>query len=386
VKQYDVVIVGAGPAGSSSAIALGRLGYKVALIDKSRFPREKLCGDFVNPINRPIFQSLGVEEQLLACNHERVVGFRITSVSGAAAEAALSSAMDPGRCGLGMRRADLDNVLMQRAKSHGAAVREGCRVRELQKDRKNWSIEIEDANGMDQLHAGILIGADGRNSWVAHHLGMAGRRTAAGRSIGFQLRLRLDRGLKGNIEIHLFPGGYAGVVGLGGGLINLGFAVERHCWSRAPSMTGLLESRLSRNPHLKMILERSEIESEIRSAYPVYFPRRRCFGDAVMLAGDAAQVTEPVTGEGVYFAMKTGLLAAEAVDGAYRRGDMSAGQLAMYETMRRRALGTRRGLDALLGFLVYRPALLDPLIRFSAKRTGLLDSLVHTICEPNAAV
>jgi geranylgeranyl reductase family protein len=385
VKQYDVVIVGGGPAGSSSAIALGRLGYKVALIDKSRFPREKLCGDFVNPINRPIFQSLGVEEQLLACNHERVVGFRITSVCGAAAEVALPSAAGADRCGLGMRRADLDNVLIEHAKSHGVAVREECRVRELQRDRKNWRIEIEDVNGMDHLRAGILIGADGRNSRVAYRLGMAGRRTAAGRSIGFQLRLRCDRGLEGNIEIHLFPGGYAGVVGLGGGLINLGFAVERHCWSREPSMTALLDSRLSKNPHLKTILERSEIESEFRSAYPVYFPRRRCFGDAFLLAGDAAQVTEPITGEGVYFAMKTGLLAAEAVDSAYRRGDLSAGQLAMYETTRRRALGTRRGLNTLLRFLVYRPALLDPLIRFSAKRTGLLDSIVHTICEPEAA-
>jgi menaquinone-9 beta-reductase len=386
VKDYDAVVVGAGPAGSSSAIVLARLGYKVALIDKSRFPREKLCGDFINPINHPIFQALGVEKQLLACDHEKVVGFRITSTSGAAAQVALSSVAGADRCGFGMRRADFDNVLLQRAKSHGVAVREECRVKEVQRNHKKWRIEIEDITGMDQIHAGVLIGADGRNSWVAHRLGMAGSTTAAGRSIGFQLRLRYDRGLKGNIEIHLFPGGYAGVVALGGGLINLGFAVDRHCWSRAPSMTGLLESRLSKNPHLKMILERSEIAGKIRSAYPVYFPRRRCFGDAVLLAGDAAQVTEPVTGEGVYFAMKTGLLAAEAVDGACRRGNTSAAQLAIYETMRRRALGTRRGLNALLRFIVFQPALLDPLIRFSAKRTGLLDSLVHTICEPKAAV
>jgi len=87
---FDVAIIGAGPAGSATAIALARSGYAVALIDKQIFPREKLCGDFVNPINWPIFRDLGVEERLLAQPHTRVTGFCITSYCGASAAATFS--------------------------------------------------------------------------------------------------------------------------------------------------------------------------------------------------------------------------------------------------------------------------------------------------------
>ena len=78
MRNFDVVIVGAGPAGSATAIGLARLGYEVALVDKKAFPREKLCGDFVNPINWAIFRDLGVEDRVLAEPHGEVTGFRIT--------------------------------------------------------------------------------------------------------------------------------------------------------------------------------------------------------------------------------------------------------------------------------------------------------------------
>ena len=97
MRSFDVVIVGAGPAGSATAIALTRLGYEVALVDKKVFPREKLCGDFINPINWPIFRDLGVEDRVLAEPHGEVSGFRITSPSGREAEAGFRSAIASAR-------------------------------------------------------------------------------------------------------------------------------------------------------------------------------------------------------------------------------------------------------------------------------------------------
>jgi flavin-dependent dehydrogenase len=104
-----------------------------------------------------------------------------------------------------------------------------------------------------------------------------------------------------------------------------------------------------------------------------------------LLAGDAARVNEPVSGEGIYFALKSGLLAAETVDGAFRAGDFSAARLRGYETVCRSEFRLRRGVNALIRALIYRPALASPLIRFSAKRRRLLDSIVRTVCLPNAA-
>ena len=93
MRSFDVVIVGAGPAGSATAIGLARLGYEVALVDKKAFPREKLCGDFINPINWAIFRDLGVEDRVLAEPHGEVTGFRITSASGREAAAASDQAI-----------------------------------------------------------------------------------------------------------------------------------------------------------------------------------------------------------------------------------------------------------------------------------------------------
>src|SRR5512142_293560 len=117
--MFDAAIIGAGPAGSSAAIGLARRGYAVALLDKERFPREKLCGDFINPSNWPWLEEIGVRAELLSCEHETVTGFRLTSCDGAAAEAGLS-ATGPAVYGLGLRRFFFDHILVKRATGAGA--------------------------------------------------------------------------------------------------------------------------------------------------------------------------------------------------------------------------------------------------------------------------
>ncbi len=385
MQKFDVAVVGAGPAGSAAAISLSRRGYLVALLDKQRFPREKLCGDFVNPANWPVFRKLGVEKKLLSSDHEKVTTFRITSFSGEEAEVPLSSRNGDTFFGLGLRRASLDHLLLKEAESGGVAVLQECRLRELRRDSDNWFLEVERSRNLEELHAKILIGADGRNSWVAHRLGLAGSATMQGRAVGFQLRLKSAKARQGKVEIHLFPGGYAGLVGVGGDTVNLCFAVEKYRLFHHRSVDLLIESCLTQNVRLKEILDRSERVGEIRSTYPVYFPPRRSYADSVLLVGDAARVNEPVSGEGIYFALKSGELAAKCIDQAFRRSDFSADHLRLYERECRRTFRLRRSINSLIRLLIYRPALLSPFIRFSAERRGMLDSIVHAICQPGIA-
>ena len=122
-----------------------------------------------------------------------------------------------------------------------------------------------------------------------------------------------------------------------------------------------------------------------RSTYPVYFSPRRSIGDAVMLIGDAARVNEPVSGEGIFFAMRSAANAAAAIDQAFGRGDFSARELCEYERRCRAEFRLRRGLNGAIRFLMYRPALLVPFIRLSGNKKRLLESLVHAICRPQAA-
>ena len=377
MKHFDVAIIGAGPAGSSAAIQLATKGYSVALLDKEQFPREKLCGDFLNPVNWPLLRELKVERAVLARPHEKVSIFRFTSFSGEEAEIPLPAARDGAVVGLGLRRFDLDHVLLERANSLGVTVLDGWKPKELERQPNGWMLKADKS----LLGARVLIGADGRNSWVAHHLGLADPAAMQGRSVGFQFRLKCANRSTGKIEIHLFPGGYAGVVGLDGDTVTLGLAIEKHRLLDGRPEQSLLESILPQNPWLKEIL-RSGSVSEMRSTYPVYFPPRRTYGDGVLLVGDAARVNEPVTGEGIYFALKSGVFAAKTVDEGFQMSDFSLARLRSYERNCRSAFRARRAINALIRWLIYRPALLSRVIRLSHKRTRLLDPIVQMICAP----
>ncbi len=380
MEHFDVAIIGAGPAGSSAAIALAREGYSVAVLDKEQFPREKLCGDFLNPISWPLLHELEVEREILVRSHEKVTTFRFSSFFGEEAEVPLPTSKDGTVFGLGLRRLDLDHVLLSKAKSEEARDFQNCKLKELRRGLRSWLLRFDRGDVIQELRATVLIGADGRNSWVGHHLGMTSSVAMQGRAIGFQLRLKSSDPASGKIEIHLFPGGYAGVVGLGDNALNLCLAVDKVQLQHHRSLDRLLRFGLSSNPRLETILRHSELAGEARSVYPVYFPPRHSYGDRVLLVGDAARVNEPVTGEGIYFALKSGQLAARAIDQAFRKDDFSAGQLYSYERECRSACRTRWRINTLIRWLIYHPALLSPLVRWSGRRRGLLDSMVKTIC------
>ena len=377
MKLFDAVIIGAGPSGSATAIDLARRGYGVALIDKQNFPREKLCGDFINPINWGIFADLGVADRVLAAPHGEVTGFRITNCSGREAEARFRSRNLEPSMGLGLRRAALDQLLVERAAELGAVTHLGCRIEKLSRIVHGWDVKIKEEN----WQAKNLIGADGRNSWVAQQLGLNRSAAIQGRSVGFQSRLRCAGVTRGQIQIHLFPGGYAGVVELGDGTITLGIAIDKRRLGRERGADFVFNA-LAQNTQLQKIIEHSNGAAQLSSVYPVYFPKRRSVTDHALLVGDAARVSEPVTGEGIYFAMHSGLLAAETIDLALRQKNLSANALAGYERACRRAFRSRLALNSVLRFAVYRPGLVDPLIRLSAKNGRLLDALVDVVCVP----
>jgi len=127
VRRFDVAIVGAGPAGSSAAIFLARRGYSVALLDKAVFPRDKLCGDFLNPAGWRLFERLGVRDALLAAPHEKIDAFHVSTP---AAEAVIPFPERGGArvFGLGVTRRIFDHLLVQRAVGAGAALLEGCKL------------------------------------------------------------------------------------------------------------------------------------------------------------------------------------------------------------------------------------------------------------------
>ena len=382
MTQFEVAIVGAGPAGSTAAILLARRGYSVALLDKEEFPREKLCGDFLNPSCRPLFAELGITDQLSLAQHEPVTGLRVTCASGAETELPLIGWDGAPVSGLGLRRLFFDQILMNQARAAGVSTLLGCRVNSLSRAARGWRIAFSRNGTVAKLQARILLGADGRNSWVANQLLPRDESTRRGRAVGFQLRLKYRGGLSGRVEIHQFLGGYAGLIGLGDGTLNLCLSAERQQSGRPLHIDDLLEKGLPRNPFLREILSRSEPIGPVRSAYPVYFTARRPHFDGALLIGDAARVNEPVTGEGVFFALRSAAIAAATVDHAFSYGDVSERRLSAYSSRCDREFCRRRLLNSLIRFLIYRPNLLAPLLRVSGRNKSLLSPLVQAICTP----
>lgn len=377
MKEFDVAIVGAGPAGSSTAITLAQHGYQVALIDRAVFPRDKLCGDFLNPINWPVLDELNVSHDILARPHAKISTLRITAADGAEAISSLP-VLRERHFGLGLRRFQLDHALLERAKKVGVSVNEAAKVKFVEKDSRGWRLDMDRYGEHESVRATLLVAADGRNSWLARQLGVATAKPSG--SVGFEIQLKNVFGVRGSVEIHQFAGGYAGLVRVDENTINLCFTVQRSLTGRSVSFENLRERFLRRNPFLDGLLSASEPVRDLRSVWPVYFPARRCFGESFLLVGDAARVTEPVTGEGIYLALRSGQLAARTIAAALREGNLGVVRLSEYDRACRAELGARFRLNSLIRVLMYRPKLLSLAIRLLGSRKLLLESLVNTVC------
>ena len=189
-------------------------------------------------------------------------------------------------------------------------------------------------------------------------------------------------GLEDSVEVHQVDGGYAGLVRLDSDTVNLCFTVERPLARQRVSFEALLEGFLEVNPTLRALLRGGQPCSELRSISPVYFPPRKRYGDGFLLVGDAAQVTEPVSGEGIYFALRGGQLAARAASVALRANETAARRLEPYESICNAEFAARVRLNRGLRVIMRHPALLAALIPL-LRRQALLDALLRRICGAN---
>ncbi len=382
--RFDIGIIGAGPAGSSAATLLAARGYSVCLVDKCTFPRHKLCGDFLNPINWPLLERLGVADELFALGHQRVATFRISADSGGSAMFPFPVQQGQPSFGLGVSRYHLDYLLLKRAIQAGVTIFQGNKVKALKQAEDHWSVELIDSSGQRTLRPTFLIGADGRHSRVAQLLGLAKAHQRGRRYAGFQLHLQGVKQLDGEVQIHLFPGGYGGLVEIGGGMANLCLTLETLKLKNPLPVEEVINECLIHNPRLKEALKGSHRVGGIRSVYPVHASRRRSFGQGFVLVGDAAYAPEPITGEGIYFALKSGAIAAQVIHQGFVKGDRSANQAARYEAAWQRSLSWRRKTNTVIRTLVTHPALLRPLIRISSKCPFPTRPLIHSVLRNNA--
>jgi flavin-dependent dehydrogenase len=317
--MIDVLIVGAGPAGSIAATMLARAGARVRIVDRSTFPRDKLCGDTVNPGTLAIFRRLNVARAIDACG-VNVAGMCVTGERGVVIEGRYPD----GIGGRALLRRHLDWMLLQDAIAAGAQFEPAFTVRRALVDGKRVAgVWVSGRRCEGELRARVTIAADGRRSTIAFGLGMARhparpRRWAIGAYVENASVAAPSRDLG---EMHVRAGRYIGIAPVPGDLTNVCVVKP---WR--PGDRGLGDPRaellgeLARDPMLRARFAGARLVGAPAVLGPLAVEVRDKGLDGLFLAGDAAGFIDPMTGDGLRFAVRGAELVAHASLAALEHG------------------------------------------------------------------
>ncbi|PTY01473.1 hypothetical protein DB346_12025 [Verrucomicrobia bacterium LW23] len=370
---YDVVIAGAGPAGAMAALVLARAGRRVIVLEKMRWPREKVCGDCINPSAWEIWRRHGLEEEFGALPHHLSAGVCLES----AGRELFRHDFAPGpHFGpRAVRRSDLDEWVMGRAIAAGAEFHTEISVTAV--DTTTGVITTTQGD----YHGRMILGADGRNSTIARMAGLTSSRPGRCGRLAWQTTLDASA-VDGHVHMNLFPDGYYGLVRINEKSANMCIVMSRH--SKATPQSVLSRYIPNTRP------------CTWRSVTPITRAPSTLGRGRVWLAGDAARMVEPFTGEGIYFALASGEAAADAIlhtlngldatpvraDACLRKG------LATYQSSHAALYGKRVWVNQFVHWCALRPALAMRAVRVLSAIPGALGTLVrwvHPAPPPHAA-
>ena len=372
-RRPDVLVVGAGPAGSATAGLLAGRGWTVVLVDRARFPRPKPCGECLNPGAVAALGRLGLLESVLALQPARLGGWVIRSNRG---EPAIGRFRSPTEFGLGLRRMDLDVALLRAARQRGATVRTGLRVVDVSRPaggRVGVLVRESGRDGVQTWRPRLVVGADGLRSVVARSLGSVRRRPRL-RKVSLTCHLRATTGPTDHGTLLLSDEGTVGLAPLdrNGELWNATVVVDPTRFGRALAADAMAVFRSCLAAAGPPWTDAEVVDGPWASG-PFDWPSRSATGPGVLLVGDAAGYYDPLTGQGIYRALRSAEWAAEAAD-AHLAG--RPGALAAYRG-RLKDLVPGRWLQHGVERVVSRPWLREPAVRILARRSAAADGLVR---------
>ncbi len=316
IKKFDVVIVGAGPAGAACAIRLGGSGLKVALLDKAIFPRDKTCGDAlsVDVINQLAMLSdkLATDFTFLA-NKIPSYGVKIFSPDHQCVDIPFVH-KNVKSCGFISPRLDFDNFLFQHVKEYpNISIFENCAVEKITQHASKNSIHTKSSI----FECDIVIGADGAHSVVSRNVGdikVDKKHHSAGLRIYYEGVTSFHE--EGFIELHFFKEilpGYLWIFPLADNKANVGIGMLSSVVAKQKvDLKKVLQKLINTHPNLKeRFKDATPLETIKGYGLPLGSKKRNISGERFLLTGDAAALIDPFSGEGIANAIRSGRVAAD---------------------------------------------------------------------------
>lgn len=393
-RSFDLVIVGAGPAGAAAALYAKRHGMSVCLLDRDRFPRDKICGDALSGKSLAILLDLG----LLA---------RVKSLPGALVNEVVFGSPDHVNASIDLstrplhdaatgreitmegsviRRKIFDNFLFQEARSVADYCREGFHVHDLIEENGSV-VGVEgkgEATSAVQFRGSLVLGCDGFNSIVARKSGLY-LHDSRHSVVAIRQYFENVQGLEKKIELHfvdeVLPG-YFWAFPLENGCANVGIGMlHESIKGKNVNLKDALRQVVSRPPFADRFADARPLEKPVGWNLPVGSIRRTCHGDGIMLLGDAAGLIDPFTGEGIGNALYSSKFAIETAVDAKAETDFTGTFLRRYEDRLWNSLGDELKISTRMQRLGHWRPLLNLVIKSAARNENVSDLICAMIAN-----
>lgn len=384
----DVIIVGAGPAGSSCAINLSKTGLKVALLDKASFPRDKTCGDAlsIDVINQLNHLSPELSEKFKSFSN-KIESYGIKIFSADYTSLSIPLVYNKVKsCGYVAPRLDFDNFLFQFARNrNNVQAFENFIIEKIEQKDNIIMVTSKDI----ELQAPIIIGCDGAHSIVAKSLSditVEKEHYSGGLRIYYEGVTGFEN--DGLIELHFFKEivpGYLWLFPMANNKANVGIGMlSSEISKRKINLKETLQHLLEVHPHIKERFKNAKALETVKGyGLPLGSKKRNISGERFLLAGDAAGLIDPFTGEGIANAIRSGRLAADHVKACFDANDFSASFNKKYDKLIYSKMWKEFRISTMLQKLSTHPRLCNLIIRKANSVTYIKHLLVEALADVN---
>ena len=388
-SEHEVIVVGAGPGGATTAAALARAGRDVLLLDRQSFPRDKICGDAIALGAVSILNDLGMKDQILAARDRgefyRLDGMRLVSPSGHTLHAGFERG-PTGEESYVAPRFFFDAAIQQHAVACGVCFRQAEVKEPLLEDGRVVGVVTRENGATRTFRAPVVIGADGVTSVIMRHLRPeAEQHRDTHRAVALRAYVEGLELIPHVVEFFLYDEilpGYTWIFPAGDNLANIGLGMRLDVFRRHKRDLKRMLRDFMAMPAIRARLSPDHALRNVATWQLSFGSQERLQHtfDGALLVGDAAGFINPLTGGGIHNALISAVLAAETVDEALRRGDVSRQSLRVYEQRCDEAMwsGMRRSFFY-QRFLLNYPTLVDWLIRFLGRHGGVAKTFVSKL-------